>query len=219
MAKAAHPLRQDLGRPSGRRAAGRHLPALHRPPSGARGDEPAGVRGPAPVGPQGARAGEDAAGGRPQRADHRPQPAQSRPGERGADRLSGRERQVLRARILRRVRQAAGHRARHRPGAGLHAARRHARVRRQPHRDPRRVRRARLWHRHVRSRACAGDADADPDQSRRTCARWSTASCRTASPPRTSSSPSSARSAPPAAPAMRWNMPAKRSARCRWKAA
>ena len=47
----------------------------------------------------------------------------------------------------------------------------------------------------------------------------STASCRPASPRRTSSSRSSARSAPPAAPAMRWNMPAKRSARCRWKAA
>jgi homoaconitase/3-isopropylmalate dehydratase large subunit len=30
---------------------------------------------------------------------------------------------------------------------------------------------------------------------------------------------SSARSAPPAAPAMHWNMPAKRSARSRWKAA
>jgi 3-isopropylmalate/(R)-2-methylmalate dehydratase large subunit len=40
-----------------------------------------------------------------------------------------------------------------------------------------------------------------------------------ASPPRTSSSPSSARSAPPAAPAMCSNMPARRSARCRWKAA
>ena len=36
---------------------------------------------------------------------------------------------------------------------------------------------------------------------------------------RTSSSPSSARSAPPAAPATRWNMPARPSARCRWKAA
>ena len=39
------------------------------------------------------------------------------------------------------------------------------------------------------------------------------------SPPRTSCSPSSARSAPPAAPAMSSNMPARRSARCRWKAA
>ena len=40
-----------------------------------------------------------------------------------------------------------------------------------------------------------------------------------ASPRRTSSWRSSARSAPPAAPAMRWNMPARRSARSRWKAA
>ena len=40
-----------------------------------------------------------------------------------------------------------------------------------------------------------------------------------ASPPRTSSSPSSARSAPPAAPAMSSNMPARRSARSRWKGA
>ena len=47
----------------------------------------------------------------------------------------------------------------------------------------------------------------------------STANCRTASPARTSSSPSSARSAPPAAPAMCWNMPARPSVRCRWKAA
>ncbi len=42
---------------------------------------------------------------------------------------------------------------------------------------------------------------------------------RPASPPRTSSWPSSARSAPREAPATRSNMRAKRSARCRWKAA
>jgi 3-isopropylmalate/(R)-2-methylmalate dehydratase large subunit len=40
-----------------------------------------------------------------------------------------------------------------------------------------------------------------------------------ASPPRTSCSPSSARSARPAAPAMSSNTPARRSATCRWKAA
>ena len=90
--------------------------------------------------------------------------AQSRSGKRGADRLSRRERQAVRARIFRRVRQAPGHRPHHRPGAGLHAARHHARVRRQPHRDPRRLRRARLRHRHLGSRARAGDADADPDE-------------------------------------------------------
>jgi len=40
-----------------------------------------------------------------------------------------------------------------------------------------------------------------------------------ASPPRTSFSASSARSAPPAVPAVRSNMPARPSARCRWKGA
>ena len=53
-------------------AAGRHLPALYRPPSRPRSDEPAGLRGPARRRPHGARAGEDAGGRRPQRADHRP---------------------------------------------------------------------------------------------------------------------------------------------------
>ena len=102
--------------------------------------------------------------GRPQRADHRPQPAQPRSGKRGADRVSRRERQAVRARILQRVRQAPGHRPHHRAGAGLHAAGHDARLRRQPHRDARRVRRARLRHRHLGGRARAGDADADPDQ-------------------------------------------------------
>jgi 3-isopropylmalate/(R)-2-methylmalate dehydratase large subunit len=46
-----------------------------------------------------------------------------------------------------------------------------------------------------------------------------TANCPTASPARTSSWRSSARSAPPAAPAMCWNTPARRSVRSRWKAA
>ena len=132
---------------------------------------------------------------------------------------AGGERQRIRHRILQRVRQAPGHRPRHRPRAGLYAARHHHRLRRQPHLHPWRVRRAGARHRHLRGRACAGDADADPEESRRTCARWSTANCPTASPARTSSWPSSARSAPPAAPAMCWNMPATRSARCRWKAA
>ena len=70
----------------------------------------------------------------------------------------------FRHRILRRVRQAPGHRPHHRARAGLHAARHHHRVRRQPHRDAWRVRRARLRHRHLRGRARAGDADADPDE-------------------------------------------------------
>jgi len=53
----------------------------------------------------------------------------------------------------------------------------------------------------------------------RTCASWSTGRSRPASAQRTSFSASSARSAPPAAPAMSSNTLARRSARCRWKAA
>ena len=77
----------------------------------------------------------------------------------------GRKRQGIRHRILQRVRQASGHRARDRPRAGLYAARHHHRLRRQPHLDPWRVRRAGARHRHLRSRARAGDADADPEES------------------------------------------------------
>ncbi len=40
-----------------------------------------------------------------------------------ADRVSGRERQAVRSRILRRVRYPPGHLPRHRPRAGLHACR------------------------------------------------------------------------------------------------
>ena len=65
---------------------------------------------------------------------------------------------------LRRVRHPPGHLPRHRPRAGLHPARHHAGLRRQPHRDARRVRRARLRHRHVRGRARAGDADAGAEE-------------------------------------------------------
>ena len=68
------------------------------------------------------------------------------------------------ARIFRRVRPAPGHRPHHRAGAGFHAAGRDARLRRQPHRDARRLRRARLRHRHLGSRARAGDADAHPEE-------------------------------------------------------
>ena len=82
----------------------------------------------------------------------------------GADRLSRRERQAVRPRILRRVRHPPGHLPRHRPRAGLHPAGRHAGLRRQPHRDPRRVRRAGLRHRHVRGRARARHADAGAEE-------------------------------------------------------
>ena len=157
-----------------------------------------------------ARAGEDLAGGRPQRPDHRPHQAQSGSGKRGADRLSGRERQAVRARIFRRVRQPAGHRPHHRARsralrcpaprscAATATPRPMAPSGRWPTASaPRRS--SMCWRRRRWSRS-----------GRRICAPWSTASCPPASPPRTSSSPSSARSAPPAAPAMRSNMPARR---------
>ena len=56
--KPAHTLRQDLGRPSGGRTAGRNLSALYRSSSGARGNFPTGLRRFAYRGPQGARAGK-----------------------------------------------------------------------------------------------------------------------------------------------------------------
>ena len=126
---------------------------------------------------------------------------------------------AVRPRILRRVRPAAGHLPRRRARAGFYVAGHHDRVRRQPHLDPRRLRCAGLWHRHLRGRACAGDADADPAQveehargrRRQAAARRH----RQGHDPRRSS----ARSAPPAPSAMRWNLAARRSARCRWKAA
>ncbi len=71
----------------------------------------------------------------------------------------------IRHRILQRVRQASGHRARHRPRAGLYAARHHHRLRRQPHLHAWRVRRAGARHRHFGGRARAGDANPDPEKS------------------------------------------------------
>ena len=50
------------------------------------------------------------------------------------------------------------------PEQGFTLAGHHARVRRQPHRDPRRLRRARLRHRHVGGRARARDPDALPEE-------------------------------------------------------
>ena len=182
-------------------------------------DSPQAFAEPAARRPAGQGARQDAAGGRSQRADLGPQQAQSGSRERGADRLFRRECRAVRPRILRRVRPAAGHLPRRRPRAGLYAARHDDRLRRQPHHDPRRLRRARLRHRHLRGRARARDPDADPAQvAQHARGHRRQAAVRT-SPPRTSSSPSSARSAPPAASVMRSNFPARRSARCRWKAA
>ena len=128
------------------------------------------------------------------------------------------ERQGVRRRLFQRARPAPGHRPRDRARTGLHAARHDHRLRRQPHLDAWRLRRAGPWHRHLGGRACAGHPDADPEEGQEH-ARPGGRQAAPAPPPRTSSSPSSARSARPAAPARSSNTPARRSATSRWKAA
>ena len=91
----------------------------------------------------------------------------------------------VRRHAVRRRRHPPGHRPRHRPRAGLHPARHDDRLRRQPHLHPRRLRRARLRHRHLRGRARAGDPDAAAEAAEEHADQRSTASCRSASPPRT----------------------------------
>ena len=90
------------------------------------------------------------------RAAH-PRPAGGVPGQPAGAQL----RRVRRPALQPRLGQA-GHRPRHRAGAGPDAAGHDHRVRRLPHRDPRRVRCARVRHRHQRGGDGAGDADAAP---------------------------------------------------------
>ena len=137
-----------------------------------------------------------------------------------ADRDAGRQHEGVRRQGLLPVpRQAPGHRARDRPGAGRDAARHDGRVRRLAHQHARRVRLPRARHRHLRGRARARHAvpgdEEDEEHARHGRRRRSAAASRR----RTSCSRSSAGSAPPAAPAARSSSPAARSARCRWKAA
>ena len=67
----AHALRQVVGQPRRPRRGRRHGAALHRPPPGARGDEPAGVRGPEARRPQAVAHRVDRRHGRSQHADAR----------------------------------------------------------------------------------------------------------------------------------------------------
>ncbi len=129
---------------------------------------------------------------------------------------AGEERRRVRRAVHPDPRCAAGHRAHHRPGAGPQPAGHDDRLRRQPYLDAWRDGRAGVRHRHVRGRARDGDADAaaaagEEHADRRWTARWASAAR-----PRTSCWRSSARSAPPAAPAMSSNTPARRSARSTW---
>ena len=115
-------------------------------------------------------------------------------------------------------RSAPGHRACGRPRAGTDPARPADRLRRQPHLDARRVRRLCVRHRRVRSRARADDADALAEEAEAHAHHRRRQARRRASPPRTSRSRSSRGSAPTARRATPSNLPAARSARCRWKA-
>ena len=128
--------------------------------------------------------------------DGRHRPADRRPDLGQAGRHDARQRRRVRHHAVPDGRSEPGHRPRHRPRAGTHAAGHDHRVRRQPHRDPRRVRRAGVRHRHERGRARAGHPDPAADRARSGWRSTSTATCRRASRPRTSSSRSSARSAP-----------------------
>ena len=158
-----------------RRGARRAGAPLHRPPPGPRGHAAQAFEGLRLSGRKRAPARPDPRHGRPQRADR---PDRSLP-------------------IDRRDRQAADRDADQQLHGVRHQARRHGqpatrasstssapswasrlpghdhRLRRQPHRHARRVRRAGLRHRHQRGRARAGHADADADASPR---RWKSAS-------------------------------------------
>ena len=94
----------------------------------------------------------------------------------------------FRHRVLQRARRPPGHRAHHRARAGLHAAGHDDRVRRLPHLDARRLRGARARDRHLRGRARARHADADPEEGEEHARDGRRAAARPASPPRTSSS-------------------------------
>ena len=97
---------------------------------------------------------------RPLRADRARQPRRPRPRSSGKVEELGRNAAEWGIALPRARGSAPGHRPRDRPRAGPDAARRHARLRRLPHRDARRARRARLRHRRLRGRARAGHADA-----------------------------------------------------------
>ena len=206
-AQAPHAVREDLGRapgaPADRRHAGR---ALRRPAPRPRGDLAAGLHLAARARPQGAAA--RAHGGDDGPLDARPRRAAATGASRSstpqaAAQIGAARDQLprLRHRAARAGQRGPGHRARHRAGAGSDPAGHDHRLRRQPHQHPRRVRRAGLRHRHQRGRRTCSPRSACCSAARR---RWQVhveghAAAR-ASPPRTSSWPSSPGSASAAAP-------------------
>ena len=111
----------------------------------------------------------------------------------------------------------AGNRPRDRAGAGPDPAGHDDRLRRQPHRDPRRVRRARVRDRDERGRDGARHPDAPPARPEDATRSGWTAACGRASAPRTSSSRSSHGSGSAAEPATSSSTAATPSGPSRWR--
>ncbi len=155
----AHSVRQTLGRPCRPRGSGRHVAHLHRPSSGARGDEPAGVRRPAARRPQAVAGRVDRRHRRPQHAHARLGPGHPRSHLAHAGRNARRQHQGARRQGVFSVsRSAPGDRPCDRPRTGGDTPRDDGGLRRLAHQHARRVRGARVRHRHLRSRARARDA-------------------------------------------------------------
>ena len=136
------------------------------PPSRPRSHQPAGLRGAAHDRPHRARARQDHRRSGPQRP-HDAGPREPREHDRGQPhpgRRARHERQGFRHPLLSRQRRAAGDRAYRGPRTGLDPAGHDRGLRRQPHRDPRRIWRAGARDRHLRGGACAGHPDAHPEE-------------------------------------------------------
>ena len=164
-----------------------------RSASGARGDLAPGVCAPC-------RTQDPRAPARPHRGDGRSFDAHSA-AERGgraalcdargapAGRHAGNELRRQPHRCLRLEQPVTRHRPCDGAGTGPDPAGHDHRLRRQPHRDARRLRRARLRHRHLRSRARAGDAMPASAQAEDIARDRATVRCRRASAPRIWCSP------------------------------
>ena len=216
LCNASNPPRKGLERAHRPETSERPDAAVRRPASDPRGHEPAGVRHAAGARVEGAVSRADDRDGRSHRADARSAAAVH--GRHGGGHALGARAQLPRGRhaAVRPQQRLAGHRPRHRAGAGTDAAGDDDRLRRQPHVDARRVWRGRVRHRHVagarRARvAVPGAGAAQGAAHRRVAARSRRASTR-----RTSSSRSSAASASTAASATPTSTPATRSSGCRW---
>ena len=160
---ATHIGREGLGRSRRLPRSGRRTrPHLHRPPPRPRGDESAGVRRtPTRRAPRAPPRSHDRHRG-PQHADVGHRQADRRTDLAHADRDPAEERGGVRHPPPQPRRRRSGHRPRRRTAARPHAAGHDRRLRRLAHLDPRRVRGARLRHRHLRGRARPRDADAQP---------------------------------------------------------